>query len=377
MSNTFGEQLVRFVQAVDYIDDRNFDQVRQLVDDYSKKTLNIQVTRLMVASGYRGRTVLQAYGLAKKRQYNPIDVRQTIDGKEVYGGQTAYSYDREEPLWIVSASGEADQELNRCTKYQNKWHPEPPLGEDFPAYRVATTEPISTSIILPLKDDAGRIFGVFNFETTDRLQITDLAKQELKNLAYAMATAYHTNLATNSNQERSSKSLAALGTLLQSTLPKLTKPKIFLASSARADPAVIDAVNQVLGEREFSDRYEIVYWKNMSRPGNINQHLIDELSSCRYGICYLSEKLEAGSPYPFQDNPNVVFEAGMLHGRSDADSPRPAAWIPIREDGSQTPPFDIAAERMIVVPRESNGDLLAEKLKNELVDRLNSLDQNH
>ena len=34
MSSTFGEQLVRFVEAVDYIDDRSFDQVRQLVDDY-------------------------------------------------------------------------------------------------------------------------------------------------------------------------------------------------------------------------------------------------------------------------------------------------------------------------------------------------------
>jgi hypothetical protein len=375
MANTFGEQLVRFVQAVDYIDDRNFDQIRQLVNDYSNKTLNIQVTRLMVASGDRRRTVLQAYGLAKKRQYDPIDVKLDVEGTEIYGGQTAYAYDRQEPLWIVSASDEDEQELSKCKKYQNKWHPNRPLGDDFPAYKVTTGEPIRSSIMMPMNDDAGRVFGVFNFETTDRLQITDLAKQELKNLANALAIAYQTNLASNANQERSSTSLAALGKLLQSTLPKLTKPKIFLASSTRADREVIDAVNEVLAQDEFSKRFEFVYWKNMNNPGNINQQLIDELSSCRFGICYLSEKLEEGSGSAFQDNPNVVFEAGMLHGRSDADSPRPAAWIPIREGNSPTPPFDIASERMIIVPRDHDGDLLADELKRELIDRLGSLNK--
>ena len=343
----------------------------------SKKTLNIQVTRLMVASGDRHRTVLQAYGLAKKRHYNPIDLREVVDGKEVYGGQTAYAYDRQESLWIVSAPGETEQELKHCRPYQDQWHPERPLGDDFPAYKVATSEPIRTSIMLPLKDDAGRIFGVFNFETTDRLQITDLARRELKKLAYALAVAYQTNLATNANQARSSRALAALGTLLQSALPKLTKPKIFLASSSRADPDVIEVVTEVLNSPVVDEKYEIVYWKDMNRPGNINQQLIDELCSCRYGICYLSERLDDDAAFPFQDNPNVVFEAGMLHGRSDADSPRPAEWIPIREDRSPTPPFDIAAERMVIVPRDAEGNLLVEELQAELLDRLDSLDRRH
>ncbi len=369
MSNTFAEQLVRFVQAVDYVDDRNFDDIRQLVDDYASKTLNIQVTRLMVASGNSGRQVLQAYGMAKERQYMPIDIR-NHNGE--YGGQTCYAYNKQIPLWIISHPDE-DQELRKCNRYQNKWDLNAPLQNDFPQYRETGSEPISTSIIVPLKDNAHRVFGVFNFETTDRLQITDIAKKELKGLAYALATAYLANLSTNTNQARTTKSLATLGNLLQNPLPKLTKPKIFLASSTRAAEDVIESVKEVLCREEYEKRFEMVYWKNMNRPGNINQHLIDELSRCRYGICYLSEQLE-NSAHLFQDNPNVVFEAGMLHGRSDVDSPRPASWIPIREENSPTPPFDIASERTIIVPRNDRGELDELLFKSELEKRLVGLD---
>jgi hypothetical protein len=97
-----------------------------------------------------------------------------------------------------------------------------------------------------------------------------MAKRELKNIAYALATAYQTNLSTNTNLERTSKSLATLGTLLQKPLPKLTKPKIFLASSTRADPKVIESVMEVLNLHEITKLFEIVYWKDMNNPGNIN-----------------------------------------------------------------------------------------------------------
>ncbi|MES9988398.1 MAG: hypothetical protein AB2552_03705 [Candidatus Thiodiazotropha endolucinida] len=53
--------------------------------------------------------------------------------------------------------------------------------------------------------------------------------------------------------------------------------------------------------------------------------LLNELGTCRYGVCYLSERIPDAQPALYQDNPNVVFEAGMLHGRSDANSPTPAS----------------------------------------------------
>ncbi|MCG8047450.1 MAG: hypothetical protein N0C89_02265 [Candidatus Thiodiazotropha endolucinida] len=100
--------------------------------------------------------------------------------------------------------------------------------------------------------------------------------------------------------------------------------------------------------------------------------LLNELGTCRYGVCYLSERIPDAQPALYQDNPNVVFEAGMLHGRSDANSPPPASWIPIREKNSTDAPFDFASERMIIVPRQ-NGRLQVSQFKTMFRNRLDAL----
>ena len=48
---TFGEELVQFARAVDYVDGRSFDRFRKLVDEYTENTLSIKLTRLMIVSG--------------------------------------------------------------------------------------------------------------------------------------------------------------------------------------------------------------------------------------------------------------------------------------------------------------------------------------
>ncbi|MES9852494.1 MAG: hypothetical protein ABW170_11755 [Candidatus Thiodiazotropha sp. L084R] len=62
----------------------------------------------------------------------------------------------------------------------------------------------------------------------------------------------------------------------------------------------------------------------------------------------------------------------MLHGRSDADSPIPASWIPIREKNSTEAPFDFATQRMIEVPR-NNGKLQITRFKAMFRKRLDAL----
>ena len=93
----------------------------------------------------------------------------------------------------------------------------------------------------------------------------------------------------------------------------------------------------------------------MNKPGAINQQLLYELGRCRYGVCYMSEAT-SDADTAFRDNINVVFEAGMLHGRSDIESSAPASWIPVRERDSPPTPFDFAGQRMIVT-RRSHGHL--------------------
>jgi hypothetical protein len=60
---------------------------------------------------------------------------------------------------------------------------------------------------------------------------------------------------------------------------------------------------------------------------------------------------------PYRDNPNVLFEAGMLQALTNAPSAEPVGWIPVREDVrfSGPPPFDVAGERLVVVPRSNPG----------------------
>ena len=147
--------------------------------------------------------------------------------------------------------------------------------------------------------------------------------------------------------------------------PKLTKPKVFLASPASGDDKIIETIQSLFNENEFRHKYDLIYWKDMNQPGNINDHLLSILGTCRYGICYFSE------PHPdaentYQDNDNVVFEAGMLHGRTNTISSRPVAWIPIREKNSGDAPFDFRNERTIEVPRSDEGELDTNQFREQL-----------
>ena len=63
---------------------------------------------------------------------------------------------------------------------------------------------------------------------------------------------------------------------------------------------------------------------------------------------------------------------GGLHSRISA-----ADTLLMSKSSSPTPPFDIAAERMVIVPRDAEGNLLVEELQAELLDRLDSLDRRH
>jgi hypothetical protein len=102
-------------------------------------------------------------------------------------------------------------------------------------------------------------------------------------------------------------------------------------------------------------------------PGNINQQLIEAIRNCRYAICYLSRKNSAGD---FRDNRNVIFEAGMFHGRTEETSAVPSRWIPVREKDSHRPPFDFAQERILLVERNKDGSLKQKVFANKFRERV-------
>ncbi len=362
MEPTFGDQLKLFALSVDIIETDRFNHVCSLIEKYCKDTLDIQYTKLHLASDIDGQRGLRRYPLGSSTVENVMPVK-NVNGH--YNSQTALAYDKAKPLWVVSFQGE--KTLDRCQKYIDHWS----NLRTLPTYR-STSESnihgIRTSIVVPIPDDK-IVLGVINFRTEKHIEITTDAKNELLKVAEAIGMLIKLRRFADSQKLNTEAALDHLNEVLLRPQPKLTKPKIFLASSSRANPDVINLVKSVLGEDTYKKYLDLVYWKAMDKPGNINQQLLEAISECRYGICYFSQNVAENI---YEDNINVVFEAGMFHGRVDGLSSSPSSWIPIREHQSPELPFDFASERILWVPRSKLGNLNERSFASNLRKTLNS-----
>ncbi len=148
---------------------------------------------------------------------------------------------------------------------------------------------------------------------------------------------------------------------------------MFIATSGRADIKVFGEIKTVLDK--FSDRIKLVYWEEISESGNVTQQILDEISRSKFGLCYFSEPATApeDKKHKFQDNPNVVFEAGMLQALTNSPNAPPTGWIPVREKSSPDVPFDFATERILTVERFQNDELNVPSFQDKLEVRVASL----
>lgn len=363
MATTFGDQLKLFGLSIDVVGLERFNRVNRLIEEYCRETLGIEFTRLYLESDVDGQVGLRRYGMGAIEVENVRSIR-AADGS--YNGQTSLAFDKRKPLWIVSATGK--QKLENCDGYVDQWS----RLKSIPAYRTAGAAEesnIKTSIVVPIVD-ARNVLGVLNFGTSEYIEITEEAKSELSKIAEALGVLIRLFRAADAQKSNTEAALENLQALLSGPLPKLTKPMIFLASSSDAEADVVDAILGVLRERAYTERMELVYWKAMDQPGNINRQLLEAIAQCRYGICYFSQKNGEGE---YTDNVNVVFEAGMFHGRVDELTPVPASWIPIREVQSPDLPFDFAQERILWVERARNGALRTKAFAAALRRRLDAM----
>jgi hypothetical protein len=242
---------------------------------------------------------------------------------------------------------------------------------DVPPYEKPIDRDLRTSIIVPMVRDEEAL-GVINLESDEYIESTEVARKELKLLAEAIAELYLARTATIHQTATTRDALTALGALLEAGgLPRLTKPQIFIASSARADEQVVGKIREVADA--FSDHLVPVFWSTSSSSGNITTELLKEISKSRFGLCYFSEPADGDTDPAYRDNPNVIFEAGMLHSITNLPTELPTGWIPVREKGSPPSPFDFAQERTVEVPRGANGDLNVELFVDALKKRLRML----
>lgn len=131
--------------------------------------------------------------------------------------------------------------------------------------------------------------------------------------------------------------------------------------------------------KDFSE-VDPVYWDESKEIGSLKDQIYSSIKACVFGVCYLSEKISGAEEQVlrFQDNPNVLFEAGMmqmLHELRKEPASAPSRWIPIREDNKFTTPapFDFATDRMIIVPRDENGHLKGDEFRDNFQSAVKTL----
>jgi hypothetical protein len=365
-TSTFAGQLKHFAQTVDIVDDGIFNQIRSMVCKYATHELNSEYFELLrsetVGSNGDRQVWLRTFWSSDEKTHMwPIR-----DGGGSYTNPVTEAFDNVHAMWVVSANGK--KPLDGAETYQDMWSG----TTGMPRYRAISGPHIRTLIVLPLSF-RNRI-GVFCIESADYIEITDVAKLELRRLADALGILYGLWDVNKASAECTDHAIGDLQDMLErARFPKLAKPHVFVAFSRRADKNVTRVISDVLSQ--FGDKLEFTDWTQMDdQSGNITTQIGKEILESRFGICYLSEPEMAQdtSEHKYDDNRNVIFEAGMLHARTsataDSDEDGPSGWIPIREEDSPRAPFDFANERTLYVPRSRTGELNEPKLR-DLLDR--------
>jgi hypothetical protein len=229
---------------------------------------------------------------------------------------------------------------------------------------------IKTSMIVPFdyiyeKDEkpSTSIQGVINFESNRQLYPSYEDKIEYKSIVQAIAELIHRFDAHYRQLKGTDNVVKKLRYKLNECTKKpFPKNKIFLAYPHLSDTKVIDSIKKVIKllGLDFED------WKENNTTGSISNKTVSDIVSCKYGICYFSEKVDN----EYKDNSNIMFEAGLMHASSYFD--KKIKWIPIRECKTSDMPFDIQDLNMILIDRK-NGNLNEIKLKEDLGKRLGEL----
>jgi predicted nucleotide-binding protein len=273
-------------------------------------------------------------------------------------------------LWIV---GKESEQLRQATTYLDLMNNA--RSNIIPKYVAKTTRAIRSSIIFPVSfTDQGDADGVVNFESTNYLHFNQAIWDELNKISKSIAILYERNQTYQALREDTIRAARALSgyrnVQFSQALPR--KKSVFVASSSRADPQVSGKILEILNGYDV----DVTCWSDISESGTITQPLFKQIQMSDYGLCYLSEPVlhsaDSDQGFQFIDNPNVLFEAGMLSGRSA----NMENWIPIRERNSDKMPFDLAGVRTLYVPRRqhSSKSILNEsEFVQQLTNRLDSL----
>jgi hypothetical protein len=344
MPNTFADELWLFAKTVDLVDSKICDKVRNSVDQYVTQSLRMDYWEVQV-DGIRAKTGpgLVTFQTPDGKLWSNDEKAQTPvynkDGS--FTGQTTFAYTQGTPLWITEKN---EGELSSDADCVDEWS----KTKNLPDYWSYFPQKMKTSIIVPLRD-GGKFFGFFTMESDECIHFSKPYAKEITKLTDGIASIIRSHEGHFDQHQNTREAFDIVEDKLVKCFktPPGTLPQLFLASpSAKGSEEVLGEINSVLDE--FGDRINVKYWKDADESGDVTTHIASAIAESRFGICYFSQPDEAPM---YKDNPNVLIEAGMIHSLSNDVEAEPTAWIPIREKNSPPMPFDIASQRMIIVPR--------------------------
>lgn len=362
---TFGNDLLRFALTIDIVDANTYEKVKRMVGRYMGRELDTGYFGLMEGQVVEGEPGLATTWATDDRK-GSMRLRGD-DGK--YTKQVAVAFDRQVPLWVVSARGEELQ--GDGVVYRDLWSR---LDHDeLPKYTSPLAgEAMRTSIMVPIVH-SGVSRGLMYLESPVYVEALEVARQELSTVARALAQLMMLRVLNNTQLDSTRTAVDQLTRgVSDRAVRHLTKPQLFLASPKNADGDVMAIVRDVLAD--YGTKVDVVDWATIEESGAITKQIADKIVRSRFGVCYFSEPTTVRpADFAYRDNPNVIFEAGMLHALINAPDAPPSGWIPVRENDSPAPPFDFASERIEYVPRGDDASLDEAKLRARIKRRLDAL----
>ncbi len=373
LGNYFGDYLTQLVRAVDIVNNDIRESILIEIEEYLKSELHVMFFTFLIKQIERSspdkaedRTTLCTTDWYKGG--TRTNSRLTNNQGE-YIGQVSLAFAEDLSLWIV---GKESEQLRHAATYLELMNNI--TSSRIPKYVSKTQHPIHTSIIIPVSlSEQSETVGVVNFESTIHMTFNQAAWEELNKIAKSIAILYDRNQTYSALREETKRATKVLSRYRNSKLIGVSSQRksIFVAYSSRADRNVVGNIIRILNHYEV----DVVLWSDISESGIITQPLFRKIQDSDYGLCYLSEPVlntNSDQRNHYIDNPNVLFEAGMLSGRSS----NMENWIPLREKDSEKMPFDISGVRTLFVDRrQHNGkNVLNEPaFEQQLKGRLDSL----
>jgi hypothetical protein len=358
-----------FSRVVDVIEDDTFINIKSAISRYFESALGAHYFGVYV-DGVSQETeegeLIPALDCLwtndNDRLRSVVPIRSTAHTKRL----VVLSYLLRKPLWLVARDGGllADTREQPDTLV-DLWS----RTQSLPDYRVAGDKESSTAILVPLEYGERR-FGVMTLEFEDHLRVSERAKENVSTLADALGRIIWIWKTTETQLQGTRDAFDELERSYESLSSPLQRRTVFVASSGRADEVVMKVILDVL--HEFEELFDVNFWRMEVASGNINEKVRSAIAGSDFGIWYISEPSGDSEGGPkFFDNPNVLFEAGMLQMLHELRDDRGAVvsrWIPIRESPEVSPPlpFDFAGDRVINVPRTEGVGAVDESVFTEM-----------